>query len=156
YWPLNRWTIRDGQISGGRIVLEKFPFLALSAASCVVTYLAQKKAGAVVETIPFLDRLQTALVSVADYLAKFFRPFNLAIAYPRPAHQPIVAVAAATLLLLVITGVALRQRRRRPWLIVGWLWFLGMLVPVIGLVPIGMSALADRYTYLPILGWQLA
>jgi tetratricopeptide (TPR) repeat protein len=156
YWPLRRWTARDGRFTAGPLIVEKIPFVTLSAVSCIVTYLAQEKAGAVVETIPFIDRLQNAVVSVAGYLANFFWPFNLALGYPRPAHQPAFAVAGATLLLLTLTGLAFWQRRRRPWLIVGWLWFLAALIPVIGLVPVGMQAMADRYTYLPILGWQLA
>ncbi len=152
WWPLQRFNGSTIQ----RLLIEKLPFFLLSAASCAITYLAQKKGGAIVETIALGDRLANALVSVAAYLEKFFWPFNLAIGYPRPAHWPAVTVAGAALLLLAITALALGQWRRRPWLPVGWLWFLGLLVPVIGLVQVGSQAMADRYTYLPILGLQLA
>jgi tetratricopeptide (TPR) repeat protein len=149
WWPLQRFAIQ-------RLVLEKIPFFLLSAASCAVTYLVQKKAGAVVDTITFGSRVANAVVSVVRYLGKFFRPFDLAVGYPTPLHWSVAAVAGAALLVLAITAAALWQWRRRPWLLVGWLWFAGMLVPVIGLVQVGLQAMADRYTYLPVLGLQLA
>jgi protein O-mannosyl-transferase len=156
WWPLRRFTIYDLRFTSFRLLVEKLPFVLLSAISCVVTYLAQKMGGAIVETVAFGDRLANAMVSVAAYLGKFFWPFNLAMGYPFPHHRPATTVAGATLLILAITGMALWQWRRRPWLLTGWLWFLGMLVPVIGLVQVGTQAMADRYTYLPILGLQLA
>ncbi len=148
-WPLGRfqwWTSAR----------EKIPFLALSAAACVVTYHVQKNAGAIIENLSWLQRLAGAVMAVAGYLAKFFWPFGLALGYPRPIHWPAAELAAATLLLLAITGVAWWQRRTRPWISIGWLWFCGMLVPVLGLVPAGLQSMADRYTYLPVLGLELA
>ncbi len=156
FWPLGRFKVHGSRFTIQPLVVEKLPLFLLSAVSCVVTYLAQKKGGAIVETAAFSERLDNALVSVAAYLGKFFWPFSLAIGYPRPAHWSAVTVAGAALLVLAITVLALGQWRRRPWVPVGWFWFLGMLVPVIGLVQAGSQAMADRYTYLPILGLQLA
>jgi protein O-mannosyl-transferase len=156
WWPLGRFTFHDSRFTMTRSLVEKTPFFLLSAASCVITFLVQKSAGAVVDTLAPGDRLSNAVVSVARYLGKFFWPFNLAVGYPTPAHWPVAGVAGAALLVLAVTAVAVGQRRRRPWLLVGWLWFVGMLVPVIGLVQVGLQAMADRYTYLPVLGLQLA
>jgi len=156
FWPLQRFAVHASRFTLQRLVREKIPLFLLSAISCLLTYLAQKKGGAIVGTVAFGDRLANAVVSVAAYLGKFFWPFNLVIGYPRPAHWPAVTVAGATLLVLSISVLALWQRRRRPWLLVGWFWFLGLLVPVIGLVQVGLQSMADRYTCLPILGLQLA
>ncbi len=161
-WPLQRMpaaALREpgreaSAVSWRFLFLEKAPFFLLSAASCAITYACQKKSGAVVDTLPFGDRLANAVVSITRYLGNYFWPFDLAIGYPRPAHWPLAPIAA--LLLAIITAIALWQWRRRPWLPVGWLWFLGTLIPVLGLVPVGLQARADRYTYLPVLGLQLA
>ena len=138
------------------LMREKVPFFLLTIASCIITYHVQKAGNAVTESFGFGARLANAVVSVAGYLEKFFWPFNLAVGYPLPNHWPVTTVAGAALLVLAITGLALWQWRGRPWLLTGWLWFLGMLVPVIGIVQVGLQAMADRYTYLPILGLQLA
>ena len=155
WWPLGRLNVPDWFSPARRLVFEKLPFFLLSAASCVVTYFYQKSAGAVGDTFAWNERLANAVVSIARYLGKFFWPFNLAVGYPLPGHWPLVDVAGAALLVLTVTGLALWQCHQRPWLLVGWLWFLGMLVPVIGLVQAGLQSMADRYTYLPILGVQL-
>jgi Flp pilus assembly protein TadD len=169
-WPLRRLGLvpdgvaaagaRDGTASPpeslAALVLEKLPFLALSAAASLTTYLVQDSSGATFGAIPLDVRLGNALVSVARYLGKLVWPFGLSILYPYPASWPLPAVAGAGLLLACLTVGALVQLRRRPWLLVGWLWFLGMLVPVIGLVQVGVQAMADRYTYLPALGVQIA
>src|SRR4029078_2228632 len=94
-------------------------------------------------------------VSVALYLQKFVWPFNLAVGYPRPDHWPAATIVFALFLLVAITTLAIWQRRPRPWILVGWLWFVGMLIPVIGLVQVGLQAMADRYSYLPLLGIEL-
>jgi tetratricopeptide (TPR) repeat protein len=156
FWPLQRFTFDASRFTFQRLVREKIPLFLLSAVSCLLTYLAQKQGGAIVGTAAFGDRLDNALVSVAAYLGKFFWPFNLAIGYPRPAHWPAPVAAGATLLVLALSALAFWQWRRRPWLLVGWFWFLGLLVPVIGLVQVGLQSMADRYTCLPILGLQLA
>ena len=156
WWPLGRFTFHVSRFTMTRSLVEKIPFFLLTIASCIVTYLVQKNGGAVTDTFPLNVRLANAAVSVARYLGMFFWPFNLAVGYSLPDHWPVLTVAGACLLILAVTGLAVWQRHRRPWLLVGWLWFLGMLVPVIGLVQVGLQAIADRYTYLPILGVQIA
>ena len=166
-WPLGRIAIATTQATTPRarshfwiglraILLEKIPFLALSAGSCYITFLIQKKDGAIAEAFPLDARLANAAMSVIRYLGKFLWPFDLATPYAHPARWPAFWVISAVTLLLILTGLALSQFRKRPWLVVGWFWFLGMLVPVIGLVQSGLQAMADRYTYLPILGIQVA
>lgn len=148
WWPLAR--LRASAIT------EKLPFFGLAIAAAVATYLAQHGAGATFDAIPLDVRLGNAAVSVARYLGKLVWPFGLSVMYPYPAAWSPAAVAAAVSLIVALTGLGLWQRDRRPWLIVGWLWFLGMLVPVIGLVQVGVQAMADRYTYLTIVGVQIA
>ncbi|MBI3877621.1 MAG: tetratricopeptide repeat protein, partial [Verrucomicrobia bacterium] len=135
-------------------VKEKTPFFALSAASCVVTFAVQRAGGAVVslEHIPLDLRIENAFVSYVRYLAKTFWPADLSVYYQYPDDWPLWPVAGAVLLLLGVTALVLRQARARPWLAVGWLWYLGTLVPVIGLVQVGEQAMANRYTYLPLVG----
>ena len=151
-WPFAR--ARRARIPA--LLLEKLPFFALTLASAVATYLAQDTAGATFKSIPLDLRVANAAISVVRYLGTFVWPFGLSVIYPYPATWPACAVAAALAVLLCLTGVALWQARTRPWILVGWLWFLGMLVPVIGIVQVGIQAMADRYTYLPILGLQIA
>jgi len=146
HWPLNR----------GVHVREKLPLFALSIASSVVTMLAQT-AGNAVSALPLAMRLGNALVAYARYLGKTIVPWPLAIFYPHGgALLEIWQVAGAVLLLAAITVLAFVQRRERPWVLVGWLWFLGTLVPVIGIVQVGAQAMADRYTYLPLVGLFVA
>ena len=151
-WPLRRDP-------SARLVLEKLPLFALAAASSATTFLVQRAAGAMSlgERVPFGLRVQNALVSVAAYLRKTIWPADLAVYYPHPATAyPGGRVALAALVLAGASALALAARRAHPWLLVGWLWFLGMLVPVIGLVQVGSQAMADRYTYLPIAGLAIA
>jgi hypothetical protein len=160
YWPLRRtaWLPPDGggePVPPRRLLLEKVPLLLLSAASCVVTYLAQSaweaKAAYSAE-----DRLANALVSYVRYLGKTFWPEALSIFYPHPADigagVPWWQAGGALLILSSVSVAAVRWIRSRPYIAVGWSWFLGTLVPVIGLVPVGAAAMADRYTYLPLVG----
>jgi len=151
FWPLRR-------LSGStiwRLIVEKTPFFLLSIASCVITYIVQKRGGAIVETTALGDRVGNAVVSVAGYIGKFFWPFDLAVTYSLPNHWPVSSVVLAALLVLAITAIAIWQWRSRPWITVGWFLFLGMLVPVIGMVQAGHQAMADRYTYLPCLGLEI-
>ncbi len=140
------------------LVIEKIPFFALSAASCVITLYAQGRGGAVaqLQDLSLLDRAANAAVSVARYLGKIIWPANLAVFYPHPRHWPAWQVAGAALGILLITWSVARGLRRAPHLAVGWLWFLGMLIPVIGLVQVGSQSMADRYTYLPSIGLTIA
>ncbi len=157
WWPLGRFA--DGfRPSAAPLVREKLPLLALSAASCAVTYVAQARGGAVssVQGLPLGIRLANAALSYVGYLAKAFWPSRLAAVYPHPAltsgGMPAASVVASVLLLAGITSLVLWQARRRPWLVTGWLWYLVTLVPVIGIVQVGMQAMADRYTYVPLTG----
>ena len=147
-WPLAR-SAREGW---RRLVLEKLPLFALSAGSCVLTWLAQSSGGAVRTGASFSlpARIASALSAYVSYLEKSFVPIRLSPLYPRPVHGPDWTAAALSALLLAgISAIAWRERRRAPWLAVGGAWFVGTLVPVIGLVPIGEHSMADRYAYWP-------
>ena len=150
YWPLKR---ARNFVS---LALEKWPFFLLTALSCVVTIIAQRESAMVdFEHQPFGARLSNALAAYSGYLTKTFAPVKLAIVYPlEPLPWPRVAVSAA--LMAVISFFAWRCRAAQPYFIVGWLWFVGMLVPVIGLLQVGLQAMADRYTYLPLVGIFIA
>ncbi len=140
------------------LIAEKLPLLALCAASAVVTVWAQSVGEAVrdLEKYPPGARLANATVSYVEYAAKTAWPVGLAPFYPYPKELPAWEVAGAALLLTALTGAAVVLRRRAPYLLTGWLWYLGTLVPVIGLVQVGLQAYADRYTYFPQLGLLLA
>ncbi|HSY42608.1 MAG TPA: tetratricopeptide repeat protein [Candidatus Acidoferrum sp.] len=148
-WPLKRPVRRS-------LLLEKIPFFLFSLGTCVGTLLAQKNAIAPVAETSLSFRLCNALVSYLAYLGQMFYPANLAVYYPLPENFPFWKVALALALLLAVSAAAFHWRRRHPYLIVGWLWYLGMLLPVIGLVQVGSQAHADRYTYLPQIGLYLA
>ncbi|MDW8310392.1 MAG: tetratricopeptide repeat protein, partial [Verrucomicrobiales bacterium] len=149
-WPLGRWS-REGF---GRLLREKVPFFALSVVFSGVTFVAQKEAGAVAPLWGFTlwQRVSNAVVSYIRYLRKTFWPDDLAVFYPHPGDWPLWQVAGATVLLAGVTWLTLRAARQRPWWLTGWLWYLGTLVPVIGLVQVGMQSIADRYTYIPLMG----
>jgi tetratricopeptide (TPR) repeat protein len=170
YWPLARLSLPGRGpaaaaaapgpgVSLKRLVWEKAPLFALAGLFCLVTIYAQKTVGAFwsLKTLPFTTRLANALMAYVSYIGKMFWPAHLAVAYPYPAHNPpLTPVLAAALLLASLTFLALRQARRHPYLLVGWLWYLGTLVPVIGLVQVGRQAMADRYTYVPYIGLFIA
>jgi tetratricopeptide (TPR) repeat protein len=153
-WPLRRARgfAEGAGVPLGRLCLEKAPLLALSLASSIVTVVAQDRGGAVVGLeVGLAERAANAVVSYARYLGKTLWPADLAVFYPQrplPAWQ----IAAATLLVAGVTAALLARAKRWPWAAVGWLWFLGTLVPVIGLVQVGAQAMADRYTYAPSIG----
>ena len=171
YWPLGRFQF--GQLSGYhrsntdkskdtsdqrsfplRLVLEKIPLFALAAVSSLLTFLAQRSGGAVtsLESLPWETRMANALVSYVSYIGKMIWPDRLAVFYPYPDMLPMWQVAGAGLLLGSVSLLVILAARRRPYLMVGWLWYLGTLVPVIGLVQVGEQAMADRYTYVPFIG----
>jgi len=166
YWPLGRLQTR--QITGETglqaqekglspfiLILEKLPFFVVAAACTTVTYLAHRSAGYIqsMAVLPFEARLANALVAYVSYIGKMVWPQNLAVFYP-PSAQTLLSwqAAGAGLLLLLITLGVILANRRRPYLVVGWLWYLGTLVPVIGLVQAGSQAMADRFTYVPLIG----
>ena len=152
WWPL-------GRLGPGRLLLEKVPLLLLSAASGLVTFAAQRSGQSLLdlEHHTLSARLVNATISYVRYLGDAFLPTGLAVFYPLPgAGYPAWQFAAALLLLLALTATCLRLARRRPWLATGWLWYVGMLFPVIGLIQVGLQSHADRYTYLPLVGVFLA
>jgi tetratricopeptide (TPR) repeat protein len=154
YWPLGRWTAASAG-GRGRLLLEKLPFFALSAASSVVTLHVQRLGGAVatLEEFRWPARLANTLLSYLWYLRKCFVPTRLAIFYPSFAEVPgWRETLLAGALLAATTAGCLLLLRRRPYLLFGWLWFLGTLVPVIGFVQVGGQAVADRYSYVPLIG----
>ena len=163
YWPLQR--VRSGgpadetnKLAGRKTVSgligEKLPLFVLVAASGVITFVVQSKGGAVGSLVqyPFMVRVANALVSYVRYMAKTLWPTKMAIFYPHPGMWPFWQTAGAFVLLLVISIGVIMAMRSRPYLMVGWLWYLGTLVPVIGLVQVGAQAMADRYTYVPLIG----
>ena len=173
YWPLKRFSfLKDGSQPGfaegdgpaasipmSRLIWEKIPFVILSAASSMVTVFAQSEGRAVMtlENLHFGARVANALVSYVRYVLYMLWPKDLAVFYPHPGSSLDPRLVAASALLLVGMSVAvMHQASRRPYLIVGWLWYLGALVPVIGLVQVGNQALADRYTYVPLVGLFVA
>jgi len=167
-WPLGRWRsgpqpdsqVEAGGRSAGALVLEKLPLFALALAAVIVTWLAQTEAGAVrdLASVSLSERLAGAPVSVWSYVGKLLWPTGLVFHYPLEPGGTSLAVALLAIVGLVgVTfAVLLGRARRRPYLAVGWLWFVGMLVPVIGLLQVGGQSIADRYTYLPSIGLTLA
>jgi Flp pilus assembly protein TadD len=161
FWPLRRFqlsAIHCRLSTYGRLFLEKWPFFLLSAGSCVVAFIAQQASGAVqsLGVSPAGQRVENALVAYARYLGKTLWPNVLAIPYPPVRHWPLVVAALAAVLLAVLTLGALWKGRRFPYIAVGWLWFLGTLVPVIGIIQVGDQSMADRYTYFPLIGLFVA
>jgi tetratricopeptide (TPR) repeat protein len=154
FWPLGRvrgmdWTVWR------RLAAEKWPWLALSAVWCGITLRAQRVGEAVSSTavVSVGERVNHVMIAYWDYLRVLVFPWHLSAYYPYPHHEPVAWGVAAGAGLALITWLAVVGGRRRPWLTVGWLWFLGMLVPVIGLVQVGGQGWADRYTYLPSIGF---
>ena len=172
YWPLDRLALRqpEDSINSGaqkglssspqrsfllRLFWEKVPFFVLAAVSSAVTFLVQQSSGAVksVESFPLSIRIANGLVSYVSYIYKMIWPQHLAVFYPHQGSSlPMWLAGAAGLLLLGISVAVMRAGRRHPYLAVGWLWYLGTLVPVIGLVQVGLQEMADRYTYVPLIG----
>jgi Flp pilus assembly protein TadD len=165
YWPLNRWRHLSPTPSKAtpdwplrtsipyNLVIEKIPLLALSIVSSVVTVLAQKQAIGWIEQLPLGWRLTNAAVSYVAYVWQMIWPVNLAAFYPHPENRlPVWEIILAVVALVAVTVAALARRKSHPYLITGWLWYIIMLVPVIGLMQVGWQGRADRYTYLPQIG----
>ena len=158
FWPLNRMT-RGGAFDFGalkELAIEKLPFFALTVFASVVTYLAQQNATTSLEVLPLTLRIANAAVAYLAYLSKTFWPANLAAMYPYLRQPSVLLVIVALLVVAAVTFISARQARRRPYLLMGWLWFLGALVPTIGLVQVGSQAMADRYMYIPSIGLFIA
>ena len=173
FWPLRRApeATRAGNVddavsdapqaprakdSWHQLVVEKLPFLVLSIAIGVITVRLQKSAGDFTINLPLGARLANAPVAMVRYLGKFFWPANLSVAYPHPGWWPAGVVIGAVVVVAAITLAVWRWRHVTPWAATGWVWFIALLLPTIGIVQVGFQSMADRYTYLPTLGWELA
>jgi tetratricopeptide (TPR) repeat protein len=161
-WPLRRTDVPLEEVGRGKyrraswpwLILEKVPLLAVSAGFSILAYLAEARAGALAagDLYPLPVRAANALVAYATYIQRLFWPAGLAPVYPHPGVWPAGKVLLSGLLLAGTSAAVLALARRRPWLGVGWLWYLGTLVPVIGIVQIGSIPMADRFTYIPLVG----
>jgi tetratricopeptide (TPR) repeat protein len=161
FWPLDRY-LHDAREQGScplskrvlALIIEKSPFLACSFLSGVATIYAQHKGGAVrsLDAIPLMLRIENTLIAYVKYIGKTLLPYDLALVYPISFSIPLWQVVCSLLVLLVISVAAVRSRRRNPYLMVGWFWFLVTLVPVIGLIQVGVQSMADRYSYIPGIG----
>jgi protein O-mannosyl-transferase len=162
-WPLQRWrlwriedqaTVPLEAKATARILLEKVPLLVIAGVFSVVAFVAQNASQNIPEAaaLPLSSRVANAIVGYVLYLEKLIAPVKLAVFYPYPSHWRPTVVATSALLLFLITAVALLYRRQHPWVLIGWLWFIVTLIPVIGLIQIGWQAIADRYTYIPSIG----
>ena len=159
YWPLERFKSKRSNAGGQslQLVLEKTPLIAFSAVSSIVTFLAQRGAIGWTEQLPVSARISNALVSYVIYIRQMFWPVGLAVFYPHPENRlPVLEISLAFIVLVGITVAAFVFRKKAPYFITGWLWYLVMLVPVIGLVQVGWQGHADRYTYLPQIGLYIA
>src|SRR6202030_4167997 len=155
YWPLTR--IPSGRSGWWRMIAEKIPLLLLSLLAAIATLLAQGTTVNYSEELPLTWRLGNGLVSYVAYIGEMIWPARLAIFYPHAADQlSLWQVGLVVLSLGGITAVALVWRRTRPYLVVGWLWYLVVLLPVIGFIQVGLQGRADRYTYLPQIGLCIA
>jgi tetratricopeptide (TPR) repeat protein len=164
YWPLGRFRSKDReeglcQLSGSgpplmALVIEKIPFFACSLLSSVATIIAQHSGGAMksLDAIPFLLRIENALIAYVKYIGKTFWPHDLAVLYPLPLSFPLWQVICSLLVLLLVSAATVWARHRHPYLVVGWFWFLVSLLPVIGLIQVGGQSMADRYSYIPLIG----
>ena len=177
YWPLGRMQKAEGRRQNNAaasdtphaprntdhvsrftfhvsLLLEKLPFFFLAAVASAMTFLAQKQGGTLGmnESLPLGARVGNALISYSRYLGKLFWPTDLAVYYPHPGHWPLGKVVLAGGVIVGLSVLVWVPRRRHPYMLMGWLWFVGTLVPVIGLVQAGAQAIADRWTYLPSLG----
>jgi Tfp pilus assembly protein PilF len=161
WWPLGRARtgaarpVATGRPGWGSLLWEKAPLALLAAASCVITLVAQRSGGAIapLEDYGFGARVANAVVSYVRYIGRTLWPADLAVFYPIPREGwPAWTVAGCAILLGAITALTIAVRRRRPYLLAGWLWYLITLVPVIGIVQVGDQAMADRYTYVPLTG----
>ena len=155
YWPLQRLQLKtqDSRLKTLLpLLLEKLPFLLLSIISCLVTVLVQKQAIQPLANLSLGVRVGNALLAYVRYLGKTLWPLDLATPYPHPGHWPLASILLAAVLLTGLTLAALWLHRKYPFAFTGWFWFLGMLVPVIGVVQVGEQSMADRYTYLPLIG----
>lgn len=160
FWPLRRTTFAGTGAGtdrrGPALLLEKVPFFLLSLVIGLVTTWLQRDYGAFTLALPLGARLANVPVAMMRYLGKFFWPANLSVCYPHPGWWPAGVLISAILVVAAITVAAWRWRQTQPWILTGWIWFVALLLPTVGIVQVGFQSMADRYTYLPMLGWELA
>ncbi len=160
FWPLKRFdssSSRQGAKQSPdhplrRLVLEKAPFFLLAVLSSIITLVAQRSAMPSTDLFPMSVRIGNALTAYSGYLIKMFWPVDLGVLYPLTLEYDPWKIAGAAALLTTITVLAIRASGKRPYLLVGWLWYVGTLVPVIGIIQVGQQSMADRYTYIPLIG----
>ena len=159
FWPLNRYEfgerepgLRHVSVRVLALVKEKIPFFACSLLSGIITLYAQKGAMSDLELISVPLRIENSLIAYVKYIGKTVWPSDLAMLYPHPQSIPLWQAICSLLILLLVSGAAIRAWRRYPYLAVGWFWFIVTLVPVIGLIQVGAQSMADRYTYIPLVG----
>lgn len=165
YWPLRRYVPLsvdaadeqshqvDNKLSFSRLFMEKLPLLALAIlSSCITIYVQKGEAMHTLDVTPLSFRMANALFAYVRYLGKTVWPSDLAVLYPLPKTIPLLHSMSSAILLLLFSYCAYVLSRRRPYILVGWLWYLGTLVPVIGIIPVGLQSMADRYTYFPLIG----
>jgi tetratricopeptide (TPR) repeat protein len=157
FWPLERIRRingKRGRTEAIKLFREKIPLFVLSLGSSMLTFLVQQSSGAVrsFESLPFQTRIANALISYVRYLGKLLSPHHFAVVYPYSQDMPVWQVGGSLVLLIVITWISIRFIRHYPYVFVGWFWFFGSLIPVIGLIQVGSQAMADRYAYIPLIG----
>ena len=168
FWPLGRYAPAGFSRSGGRyikgeslvhLILEKIPLFALSGALIVVTFMSSRHMGIIIpaEVLPLWVRIQNAVASYLVYIQKMFLPLDLAIFYPFAETMPRWRIVTSCIVLITVTGLVVRFTKRKPYLAVGWFWYIGTLIPVIGLIQQGLwPAFADRFAYIPLIGLFIA
>jgi hypothetical protein len=152
FWPLQRFPVFDFRFPiFSRLVIEKIPFFALAFIGSLVTYLVQKTNGAVSQ-VSIFSRAESVLLTYARYISKTFWPVDLSIVYPYRYSWPAIFVFGTALLLVLWSALFIYRAKKNPYLVVGWFWFFGTLVPTIGVVQVGAQSMADRYMYIPSIG----
>jgi protein O-mannosyl-transferase len=160
YWPLQRFSLQDEKkidsfLSAKKLaslIYEKIPLFFLTGLSIAVTIVAQKGEIEFMQSIPLLFRLKNALVAYCVYIFKMIWPMSLSVLYPYPASIPLWQVSVSAILLVAVSTVAIYCIKKKPYIATGWFWYLGTMVPVIGIVQVGIQSMADRYTYIPLIG----
>ncbi|HMD53395.1 MAG TPA: hypothetical protein VKJ65_02460, partial [Phycisphaerae bacterium] len=152
FWPLQRLDVSSIR----RLLLEKIPFLLLVLPVSIVAFIAQKNGRELVLNLPWSFRIETVFINYLRYVLKMFWPSDLSVLYPWPDSWPLIELLAAVVFVFGISIAVLILRRSHPYLLVGWFWYLGTLVPVIGLIPLGGQSMANHYSYFPMIGILVA
>jgi tetratricopeptide (TPR) repeat protein len=160
YWPLQRFSLRNEKNidsvlttkTAAALIYEKIPLFFLTGLSIALTIIAQRAEIEFMQSIPALLRVENALVAYCGYIFKMIWPVSLGVLYPHSAYIPLWKVSVSAILLATVSGIAIYTIKKMPYIAVGWFWYLGTMVPVIGIVQVGVQSMADRYTYIPLIG----